>query len=127
MAAMERQLATYDALAAAVEATGDAAARSALEAFEPELFANLTLALDRRFVHRLRGVAGKDGNPLNETEILVTSLMDNDGVLRDINVIKYVPGQAVLKIAPGDRIVVTADGFKALSRAFLATIAEKFL
>ncbi|MEA2312309.1 MAG: hypothetical protein QOE28_2277, partial [Solirubrobacteraceae bacterium] len=42
-------------------------------------------------------------------------------------VIKYVPGQAVLKIAPGDRIVVTADGFKALSRAFLATIAEKFL
>jgi hypothetical protein len=39
----------------------------------------MTLVLDRYFVHRLRVVAGKDGNPLNEIELLTDSLMNNDG------------------------------------------------
>ena len=55
---------------------------SALEAFQPLLFNNMTLILDRYFVHRLRTVTGKDGNPLNEVELLSESLMNNDGVLR---------------------------------------------
>lgn len=33
-------------------------------------------------------VTGKDGNPLNEVEMLSDSLMNNDGVLRGINMIK---------------------------------------
>lgn len=37
----------------------------ALQDFEGLFFNNLTLALDRFYVHRLRMVAGKDGNPLN--------------------------------------------------------------
>jgi hypothetical protein len=46
---------------------------AALEAFDAQLFANLILALDRPFVHRLRTGTGKDGNPLNEVELLTES------------------------------------------------------
>jgi hypothetical protein len=46
-------------------------------------------------------VSGKDGNPLNEVELLVDSLMDNGGALRTNNVIEYVPEESVLKLQPG--------------------------
>ncbi len=71
---------------------------SALEAFEPLFFNNMTLVLDRYFVHRLRAVTRKDGNPLSEVELMSDSLMNNDGVLRGNNVIKLVPGHSVLKL-----------------------------
>jgi hypothetical protein len=62
-----------------------------LKPFEAHFFNNMTLALDRYFVHRLRMVTGKDGNPLNEVEMLSDSLMNNNGILRDSNVIKLIP------------------------------------
>ena len=74
-----------------MRASGDADAQAALEAFEPALLNSLVLDLDRRFVHRFRMVAGKDGNPLNEVELIVEPLMNNDGVLRGNKVVKYVP------------------------------------
>lgn len=42
-------------------------------------------------------VTGKDGNPLNEVELLADSLMNNEGILRGNNVIKLIPDQSVLK------------------------------
>jgi hypothetical protein len=75
--AIDQQLAAYKKLVKAIDgATSDPKVRSALDAFEPLFFNNMTLVLDRYFVHRLRVVTGKDGNPLNEVE-----LMNNDGVL----------------------------------------------
>lgn len=100
---------------------------AALEAFEPLLFNNMTLVLDRYFVHRLRMVTGKDGNPLNEVELMTESLMNNDGVLRGNNVIKLVPEETVLKLEIGDRIRLTAAQFERLSKAVLAQIQAKFL
>ena len=87
----------------------------------------MTLVLDRYFVHRLRMVTGKDGNPLNEVELMTESLMNNDGVLRGNNVIKLVPEETVLKLEIGDRIRLTAAQFERLSKAFLAQIQAKFL
>jgi hypothetical protein len=125
-AAVERQLTAYRNLADAVEATGDPRAAAALEALQPHLFNNMTLVLDRYFVHRLRGVTGKDGNPLNEVELLSESLMNNDGVLRGNTVVRYVPENSVLQLKVGDRIELTAEQFERLADAFLADIERKF-
>ena len=53
------------------------------------------LELDRLFIHRVRVASGKDGNALNEVELVTESIMNNDGVLSGNNVIKYVPEKAV--------------------------------
>jgi len=75
----------------------------------------MTLVLDRYFVHRLRMVTGKDGNPLNEVEMLCDSLMNNNGILRDSNVIKLVPDQSVVNLHIGDPIRLTAAAFERLA------------
>jgi hypothetical protein len=59
--AVDQQLAAYRTLVEAIDgATPDPRVTSALEAFEPLFLNNLTLALDRYFVHRVRMVTGKD-------------------------------------------------------------------
>jgi hypothetical protein len=127
-AALAEQIAAYHALAKAMSNAGEGEeARAALAAFEAPFFNNMVLVLDRYFVHRLRTVTGKDGNPLNEVEMLTDSLLNNNGLLRGNNVIKYVPGQSVLKLGLGDRISLTAADFERLSAAFLAEIEAKFV
>jgi hypothetical protein len=125
-AAIDRQLAAYRRLANAVAASGDAAAQAALADLEPLLFNQLTLALDRYFVHRLRVSAGKDANPLNEVELLAASLLDG-GALRTNNVIKWSPEQSVLGLAAGDRIDLTAEQFERLAAAFLRELHTRFV
>ena len=123
-AALDEQLAAYRRLAAAARADGDA---DALAAFEAPFFSNLVLSLDRWFVHRIRAVSGKDGNPLNEVELIAESLMLNGGVFRTTSVIRYEPSESVLGIAAGDRIALGEDDFVRLSAAFLAEIERKFV
>jgi len=126
--AVDTQLAAYHKLINAIGgATSDPEVASAVEAFEPLFFSNMTLVLDRYFVHRLRVVAGKDGNPLNEVELLTESLMNNDGGLRANNVVKFDPGTSVLKLHIGDRIQLTAAQFERLAKAYLAEIESRFL
>jgi hypothetical protein len=122
---IDAQLAAWRALAEAADGSPKAAA--ALEAMEPLLFNNMALVLDRYFVHRLRSVTGKDGNPLNEVELLSESLMNNDGVLRGNNVVKFVPERSVTGLEPGERIRLGADDFERLARAFLADLEAKFV
>jgi hypothetical protein len=124
-AAMEAQLAAYRRLVDAAASDPDVTA--ALEAFEPLFVQNLVLALDRRFVHRLRMVTGKDGNPLNELELLTESLLNNDGILRGNNVIKFIPDQSVLGLEIGERIEPGATEFQALVGAFLREIEARFV
>jgi hypothetical protein len=126
-AAVKQQLAAYRKLAKAIDETGDPKAKAALEALEPVLFNNMALVLDRYFVHRIRMAAGKDGNPLNEVELLADSLMNNGGVLRGNNVIKLIPDESVLKLDLGERIRIDAKEFDRLSKAFFADLEAKFV
>jgi hypothetical protein len=124
-AAIDEQLKAYGKLAAAAAQDKDVAA--ALEAFEPLFFNNMTLVLDRYFVHRLRSVTGKDGNPLNEVELISDSLMLNGGVLRGNNVVKYRPESSVTKLELGDRIRISAGEYEQLASAFFADLEAKFV
>jgi hypothetical protein len=78
-------------------------------------------------VHRIRAVTGKDGNALNEVELLTESLISNDGVMRANNVIKLVPDQSITKVQFGEPIKLTLDQFERLSAAFFAELESKFL
>lgn len=118
------QLATYDALRAA--AGSGATTDAAWAAFDPCFFDNLVLVLDRLFVHRVRPVVGKDGNPLNEVELLSESLI-RDGVFTANKVIKLVPEDSVTKAPFGEPIRLTRDQFEQLSDAFFAELETRFL
>jgi hypothetical protein len=99
-----------------------------LAKFEREFFVNLLLTLDRLYVHRLRSSTGKDGNPLNEVELIVDSLLNNDGVFRvDNKSIKYKPEESVTGLAVGDRIELDRAGFEELYGAFMADLEAKFV
>jgi len=41
----------------------------------------MAMVLDRYFVHRLRVVTGKDGNPLNEVEMICDSFRSSSSTL----------------------------------------------
>ena len=126
-AAINSQLTAYRGLVSAVAATKDERASSALAAFDPLFFDNMTLVLDRYFVNRLRAVAGKDGNPLNEVEMICDSLMNNDGVMLASNVINLIPDQSVVQLQVGDPIELNLADFERLSGAFFADLERKFL
>ncbi len=128
-AAVQQQLAAYRRLAGenGSKPTDAAEPPADLGDFEVLYFNNMALVLDRYFVHRVRMVSGKDGNPLNEVEMIADSLMNNDGILRGNNVIKYVPGQSVVKLQIGERIQLTAEDFERLSTAFFGDLEAKYL
>jgi hypothetical protein len=114
----ERQLKVYDALAKK--------AGKDMDAFAPEFFNTMVLALDHYFMHRLRGKEGKDGNPLNEVRMLAASLLENDGIMSKDNTIKYDPGKSITGIAVGDKIVLDRKRFGTLVDAYFDEIAAKF-
>src|SRR5712692_1437177 len=119
--AIKEQFAAYKKFVGEIASgTTDKKLQPALDDFEGQFFNNMTLVLDRYYVHRLRVVTGKDGNPLNEVEMIADSLMNNNGALQGNNVIKYVPGESVVQLKIGDQIRLTADEFERLSAAFFA-------
>src|SRR3954464_2296704 len=87
--------------------------------FETSFFNNLVLSLDYMFVHRLSGIEGKDGNPLNELRVLCNSILYNGGKLQ----VEKVPGwpnsavsglklpaeRSVLGLKPGQTIQVNPN------------------
>jgi hypothetical protein len=126
-AVIGEQLVAHQGLAAAVGGDPKAKkAQAALAAFEPLFFNNLLLALDRPFVHRVRAVSGKDGNPLNEVEVICDSLMTNGGILQQSTVIKLDPEQSVTGLRYGEPVRLTAEQFARLSDAFFAELEARF-
>jgi hypothetical protein len=116
---MDAQLAAYGPLAKSGSEADSAR-------FEPLFCASLVLALDACFVHRTRGLEGKDGNPLNEVRMLCTSILQHGGILAADKTIKYDAAKSVLKLAIGDPIVLRVADFRRLAAAFFDEIGRKF-
>ncbi len=94
--------------------------------FEATYFNNMVIVLEAMFVHRLRTVEGKDGNPLNEVRVLVNSLLEHGGDLTPDKSIKLLPSNSVLGLEYGQKVQLTRAGFGRLSDAFFAEIDLKF-
>jgi hypothetical protein len=108
------------------------------EMLEVAYFNNMVLVLDYLFVHRLAGVDGKDGNPLNELRVMCDSILSNGGVMtagtvskssqmRFNKAIKLSPERSVLKYKVGDVIRVHEREFVELSNAVFAEIKTRYL
>jgi hypothetical protein len=117
------QVGAYRAVA---EAVGSGTAATAVRDLEPTYFNALVIVLDACFTHRLRGVEGKDGNPLNEVRSLNTSLLEHDGVLTVEKAIKLKPDTSVLGIEAGAPVALTEEQFTRLAEAFFAEIDVRF-
>jgi hypothetical protein len=88
-------------------------------------------------VHRLTGIEGKDGNPLNEVRVLCNSIVLNGGKLQ----IEKLPGwpmsaggslrlpqeKSVLKLTAGDEVRLSEADFARLAEAFFAELKKRYL
>lgn len=75
--------------------------RSSLPPLHPSGYSDPSLLLDYMFVHRLTGIEGKDGDPLNEVRVLCNSILLNQDKLQ----VEKLPGwpmsaSASLKLPP---------------------------
>ena len=113
------ELAAYRKL---VSTADDEAAKK----FEPTYCAHQVLALDSYFLHRLRGVEGKDGNPCNEVRVIADSWKENDGVMAADKQIKLDPAKSVTGLAVGDKIVLDEKMLTKLAKAYFAEIETRF-
>ena len=104
--------------------------------FEARFFDDQVLLLDYMFVHRLSGIEGKDGNPLNEVRVLCNSILLNRGKLQvdklpewpnsAVAGIKLPPEKSVLKLKAGDDVRLSEADFERLSKAFFIELDKKF-
>jgi len=104
--------------------------------FEARFFNNQVLLLDYMFVHRLTGIEGKDGNPLNEVRVLCNSILLNKGKIQ----VDRLPGwpnsassgiklpleKSVLKLNAGDEVKLNENDFVRLSKAFFAELEKRY-
>lgn len=100
---------------------------AAMQAFESVFFNNMVIVLDNYFSNRSRTIEKKDGNPLNEVRVLVSSLINNDGLVVFDKSIKLDPSKSVLRYQTGDEIKVNEKSFARLSAAFFTEIEKRFL
>ncbi len=114
----------------------DGVGKAATKDFEARFFNDQVLLLDYMFVHRLTGIEGKDGNPLNEVRVLCNSILLNRGRLQVDKLpgwpnsagsgINLPPEKSVLKLEVGDEVRLTEADFARLSKAFFAELEKRF-
>jgi len=110
--------------------------KAATKELEARFFNDQVLLLDYMFVHRLTGIEGKDGNPLNEVRVLCNSILLNRGRLQVDKLpgwpnsagsgIKLPPEKSVLKLDVGDEVRLTEADFARLSKAYFAELEKRF-
>lgn len=99
---------------------------SVIRELETVFFNTMVLVLDACFVHRLRTVEGKDGNPLNEVRVLCNSMLNNGNTVVADSSIKLSPAKSILKLQTGDEIRLNEEQFAVLSDAFFSEIESRF-
>jgi hypothetical protein len=72
-------------------------------------------------------VTGKDGDALNEVELLCDALILHKGVFEEKSPIEYIPEQSVLKLETGDSVRLTESGFERLASAFFVDLKGKYV
>jgi len=105
--------------------------------FEAFFFNRAVQLLDYMFVHRLRAVEGKDGNPLIEVRVLCNSILLNGGELQVETPpdwpmsagrsLKLPPEKSILKLKVGDVVKLTEADFVRLSKAFFTELEKRYL
>jgi hypothetical protein len=95
--------------------------------FEHAFFNNMVIVLNAYFANRMRGMEGKDGNPLNEVRVLSNSMMGNGETLAPDNAITWRPEATVLGLDVGDPIRIDRDAFLRLAHAFFVELEAKYL
>lgn len=123
IAACRKDMAEMAATWRAVAARSEAKAR---EEAEVQVFNQMVVALEGWFVHRLRGVEGKDGNPMNEVRLLAQGVTAQNGWFPEDKTIRWRPEASITGYAPGDRIRLDERTFSRLAGAFLDAVAERF-
>lgn len=111
--------------------------KSGSKDLETTFFNNMLLKLEYMFEHRLPGIEGKDGNPLNEVRALCNSILLNQGRLQvdklpewpnsAIAGLKLSPEKSVLKLSVGDEVKLNEADFVRLASAFFSCLEEKFV
>ena len=104
--------------------------------FEDRFFKDQVLLLDYMFVHRLSGIEGRDGNPLNEVRVLCNSILLNQGKLQvdrlpgwpnsAVSGLKLPREKSLLKLQVGDEVRLTEAYFVRLCKEFFAEIEKKY-
>ena len=112
-------------------------AKARTKEFEALYFNREVQILDYLFVHRLRAVEGKDGNPLVEVRVLCNSILLNEGrmqveKLRDWpdsagSSLKLTTEKSVLGLRAGEEVKLTEAGFVRLADAFFTELEKRFL
>src|SRR3989442_9171053 len=109
--------------------------------FEVRFFNDQVLLLDQMFGHRLTGIEGKDGNPLDEVRALCNSIPLNQGKLQVDKLpgwpnsagasIKLPPENSVMKLSSSRRLrrnickLSARAGFRPLRTAAASWFAAK--
>jgi len=119
-----------------IKAYRKAASNPASKDFEHRFFSDQVLLLDYMFVHRLAGIEGKDGNPLNEVRVLCNSILLNDGKLQIDKLpgwpnsagsgMKLSPAKSLLGLEPGNRVELTEADFVRLCDAFFDELEQRY-
>ena len=94
---------------------------------ESLVFVQAVVVLDAWFIHRERDLEGDGGNPMNEVRVIADSVVGNAGTVRVTEPIRWAPERTVLRLAVGDEIELTANGFERLAAAYLAAIENTYL
>jgi hypothetical protein len=93
---------------------------------ESLVFGQAVVVLHTWFGHRAPDLEGDDANPMNEVRVIADSIVDNDAVLRVQGPITWVAERTVLRLAVGDPVEVTANGFERLAAAYIAAIEATY-